>query len=440
MIKSYCLFALIVLNIQCLAAQTLDSSIVNQTINTFLHANTKEKQKVKKKIIQLSPDFNYLYSQLKEGKRYSKEVSKGFFEHNFKNALGVEHPNLVFIPYKYNPAKKYQVRIFLHGAVSTFDMRQWVSTVNRMDTVWRSVNTINLYPASWALSKWWNYSQYENISKLLEYVKETYNVDENDISITGISDGATGIYYLTNFYQTPFSCLMPFIGSIEMLTFLTNKQFFIKNYQNLSFLIVNSKRDEIFSIDFVVPTINELKKHAKEVKFFISDSSKHNIRWYPILKDTIKNFIHAHKRNPFPDRIFYATEKPDTFCRKYWVKIDRIGKTEGGKIEDSNQITINDESVQLFPRRRLFGQIEVQKIENKVFVKTQNVKKYTLLISPDVFDLDKPIEVYTNGNLSFNGKISKSLKTLLNYYIEDNDRTMLFSSELSITVGKTFKQ
>lgn len=440
MIKKSLLLALIILKGQYIFPQPQDLSDVNQTISTFLQANTKEKEKISKKIVRFNPDFSIVYDLLKKGKSYSTNVTKGFFEHNFKNNYGIEHPNLVFIPYQYDPAKKYQVRIFLHGAVSTFDMRRWVSTINRSDTVWNSVKTINLYPASWMLSKWWNYSQYENISNLIEYIKTIYNVDENDISITGISDGATGIYYLSNFYQTPFSCLLPYIGSMKMLTIMAEKQFYIKNYQGLSFLIVNGKKDEIFDINFVIPTINELKKYANEVKFIVVDSSKHNTRWFPVLKDTIKNFIDSHKRNPFPDKVDFATEKPDTFCRKYWVKIDRIGKTKEGKVEDPNQIIFGNMPVALFPRLRLFGQIEVQKIENRVYVKTQNVKKYTLLISPDHFDLSKPIEVYTNNILSFNGYLSKDLGTLLKYYIKDNDRSMLFSAELNISVGKRFKQ
>lgn len=441
MIKKSILLAFMILNIHFSYAQTADSSTIYQAIDAFIQANVEEKPKLEKKNIQLNPDFTYVFSRLKQGKRYSKDVSKGFFEHNFTNDRDIEHPNLIFIPFKYNPEKKYQVRVFLHGAVSSFNMRQLINSVNRTDTSWNSVNTINLYPASWILSKWWNYSQYENISNLLRFIKENYNVDENDIYITGVSDGATGLFYLSNFYQTPFSCYLPFIGSMEILNSLTDKQFYIKNYQGLSFLIINGKKDEIFDINYVTHSVDELRNTAKEVKFFVVDSSKHNTRWYPVLRDTVKNFINTHKRNPYPNKIFFATEKPDTFCRKFWVKIDRIGKTRKETIiEDLNQIIINQKPEKLFQRTSLFGQIDVNKIGNKVYIKTLNIKKYTLLISPDHFDLSKPIEVYTNDLLSFEGVLPQDLRTLLNYNIEDNDRTMLFSNELRITVGNIFKK
>jgi hypothetical protein len=439
MIKKWFFCFLIVLNFQSIYSQELDPSII-QILDEFITRPKVEKQGVEKKIIKLNPDFDGVFNHLRQGREYSFEIQRGFLEHNFKTEVGIEHPNLVFIPYKYNPKKKYQVRVVLHGAVSSFDMKKVYSYVNMSDTSWKTVDKICIFPSSWALSKWWSYGQYENISNLLNYIKENYNVDENDIYISGISDGGTGIYYLSNFYQTPFSCYVPFIGSMEMLFYLTDKQFYIRNYQGLSFLIVNGRKDEIFNINNVIPTVNELKKTAKEVKFFVVDSSKHNTRWYPVLKDTIVDFIKTHKRNPYPDNIYYATEKPDTFCRKFWVKIDRIGKTKEGNIEDVNQIVLNNQTISLFPRRRIFGQIEVNKVGNKVMVKTQDVRKYTLLISPDNFDITKPIEVYTNDILSFQGICSKDISTLLTYYTEDNDRTMLFSSELNITVGKVFKK
>ncbi len=406
-------------------------------INKYLQSDKELKEKLSKELIKQNIDFDTLFCSLKQGKFYSSDVQKGFLEHNFKNKYGIEHPNIIFIPYKYDPKKKYQVNIFLHGAVSSFDMNQIRRSINRPDTSWRSVNKICLFPASWVFSKWWNYSQYENISKLIGYIKESYNVNENDIYMNGISDGAAGLFYLSNFYQTPFSCYLPFIGSMHMLNKVPNKQFYMNNYQGLSFFVVNGRKDEIFDIQSVIPYVNELKIVTKDVKFFVVDSSKHNTNWYPVLKDSIKGFISTHKRNPFPNYIYYATEKPDTFGRKFWVVIDKIGRMKNEYTADSNRIKFYNQSTSTLNHTRLFGQIEVVKTGNTVNVRTQNVKKYTLLISPDFFDLSKPITVFTNNNLSFDGMLTKDIRTLIKYNIMDNDRTMLYSTELQIKVGRT---
>ncbi len=440
MIKKGIILLIILLISGDIYSQPEDSITIN-AIEHYLIANKKFKIIDAKKIIKLNPNFDFVYQTLKKGKEYNPCVTKGFFEHNFINDKGIEHPNLVFIPLKYNPEQKYKVKIFLHGGVSTLDMRRIHGMINKSDTSWRSVNTICLYPSSWLFSPWWNYSQYENISNLLDFVKENYNIDENNVYVNGVSDGATGIFYLSNFHQTPFSCFLPYIGSMEMLTFVKNKQFYLNNYQGTSFFIVNGRKDPVFDISFVIPSVSELKKVAKEVSFYVVDTTEHNIRWYPVLKDTIKNFINTHIRDPFPNKILFATEQPDTFNRKFWVKIDKIGKTkENGILDDINQIKINNKTYQLFPRRKPFGQIEVIKEGNTVLVKTKGIKKYTLLISLDHFDTKKPIIVYTNNKLSFEGILPKNLKVLLKYNIEDNDRTMLYSGEISVTVSKVFKK
>jgi hypothetical protein len=37
---------------------------------------------------------------------------------------------------------------------------------------------------------------------------------------------------------------------------------------------VNTRKDEIFNVLDVIPSVNELKKVAKEVKFFVVDSTQ----------------------------------------------------------------------------------------------------------------------------------------------------------------------
>lgn len=71
---------------------------------------------------------------------------------------------------------------------------------------------------------------------------------------------------------------------------------------------------------------------------------------------------------------------------------------------------------------------------NVIIVESNNVKEYTLLISPDQFDFSQPIKVYTNSNLSFDGIVEKRTDILLKWFAKDLDRTMLFGNEITIKV------
>ena len=58
--------------------------------------------------------------------------------------------------------------------------------------------------------------------------------------------------------------------------------------------------------------------------------------------------------------------------------------------------------------------------------------EFTLLVSPDAFDLAQPVKVVANGRTVFDGRVEPSLATLLKWAARDNDRTMLFAAELHI--------
>jgi hypothetical protein len=64
------------------------------------------------------------------------------------------------------------------------------------------------------------------------------------------------------------------------------------------------------------------------------------------------------------------------------------------------------------------------------------VGAFTLLLSPDQFDLDRAITVVVNGRTVFEGPVRKDIRTLLAWAARDNDRTMLFAAELQTEVPK----
>ena len=49
--------------------------------------------------------------------------------------------------------------------------------------------------------------QVENLRAILDSVKRTYNVDENRVTVSGVSDGGTGAFYVAMADTTPYSAL-----------------------------------------------------------------------------------------------------------------------------------------------------------------------------------------------------------------------------------------
>ena len=89
---------------------------------------------------------------------------------------------------------------------------------------------------------------------------------------------------------------------------------------------------------------------------------------------------------------------------------------------------------QAFPRSLPSGRVQLLRTGNRVGVVTRGVRRYTLLLSPEQFDFTEPIQVTTNGIMSFDGMVEPNSETLLRWAARDRDRTMLFGAKLDIEV------
>jgi hypothetical protein len=76
--------------------------------------------------------------------------------------------------------------------------------------------------------------------------------------------------------------------------------------------------------------------------------------------------------------------------------------------------------------------VDLVRSGNTVQATTKGVREFTLLLSPDKFDLSQPVKVTTNGREVFNARVQSSIDTLLKWAARDNDRTMLYAAEIKI--------
>ena len=73
--------------------------------------------------------------------------------------------------------------------------------------------------------------------------------------------------------------------------------------------------------------------------------------------------------------------------------------------------------------------MDLERTGNTVVATTMGVKAFTLLLSPDAFPISaNQSAVVANGREVFNGRVERSLQTLLKWAARDNDRTMLYGA------------
>ena len=94
------------------------------------------------------------------------------------------------------------------------------------------------------------------------------------------------------------------------------------------------------------------------------------------------------------------------------------------------------EAEAMFPPERESGRVDLVRDGNLVRATTRGVGAFTLLLSPDQFDLNRAVTVVVNGRTAFDGLVQKNIRTLVTWSARDNDRTMLFAAELPIEVQR----
>ncbi len=404
-----------------------EDTLLNNYIKDLYNCSSKIKeQRIIKKILKASYHFDTIYSHIKKCDYFSDKKSKtGYMEWTY-TLDSIEYCALVFIPNNYNPQKKYELSVILHGAVGNLNPFSVKNYIKPNSYNLDSINSIVVYPNGWFMSKWWDEKQVKNLAYLLKKIKENYNINENRIYLSGISDGGTGIIYQANLNITPWANFRPYISNPGGVYRLGEKNTYLKNFGNRPFLFISTDRDQTFPHDMVESFLEKMTLAGNTYQYFLAHGYKHEISWLPLYQDAIQNFIQSNPRDPYPSSIYWQTNDI-LYNRNHCVIINKLSNKEKIDLKKYPEIKTSKESYQ-----EESGIIEVQIANNQIDVHTINIKQYTLLLSPEQFNFNKEIKVYTNGKLSFQGTIEKDISTLLKWFKKDLDRTMLFGARLQI--------
>ncbi len=383
--------------------------------------------------------FDETLKRLKAGRTYSAQKT-GVVQGKNRTSDNIEHFYSLNVPATYDPAKKYQVRFQLHGGVGGRTDNQPRGN-GQIGQLAGDTEQIYVLPYAWDSAGWWTDDQVLNLAAIVDSLKRTYNVDENRVVVSGVSDGGTGAYWIAMRDTTPYASFLPLNGYIMVLANdeLDDGKVYPGNLRNKPMFVINGGKDRLYPTSIVEPYTRYFMKNGVDIEYHPQPEGEHNTRWWPEMKDPFEKFVTAHPRDPHPDKITWEASDA-AHARAHWLVIDQFAAAPGEAApQDLNVLATTDPLYDLtggmmFNRKRNPGRVDLVRKGNTVEATTKGVSAFTLLISPDEFDFNQPIRVVANGREIYNAKVQRDLKTLLKWAARDNDRTMLYGAEVKISL------
>jgi poly(3-hydroxybutyrate) depolymerase len=388
--------------------------LADPLIQDFWMADSPEAQRLESERLNAADiSVQSLFALLKSGPSFAPDAPRGLVENHRIDPDGTVYPYVLLVPDSYTPGQSWPVEFNLHGGISrpypAPGETWWRQGYNAL----RAQDRIVVVPAAWNEAFWWFDNQADNLPAILRSIKQTYRVDDNRVTLSGVSDGGTGAYFFAFLQATEWAAFMPYIGHPAVLRNPAARATHSLSFENLKskpLYIVNGENDPLYPASAVQPYVDLMVRAGVQHVFRIIPEGGHNTRWLPAESPAIERFRQQSVRDPLPDQIEWATNRTDRYNRNHWLRIDSL-QTQGRP-----------------------GRVIVAREDNTFEVRAFGVESFTLLLNPEELDMNQTITVRINGSEVFKDLVQERKETLLQWATQDRDRSMLFTAELSLQV------
>ncbi len=411
---------LIAMSAATAAAQSFEHAVVT----LWTSGDPAEANAAAGRLLASGRDWDELWRVLSERPRMTLDVEAGVHEDFHTTRDGERHHFAWVVPDGYDPAVPTAVRFVLHGGVSTTDRDKGAE--GPIDNL-RHLPWITVLPSAWREAPWWTTTQVENLAGILWQLKGRYNIDADRVGLQGISDGGGGVWFQAMLDATPWSSYLAVISHPGVLASAARgSQLHLVNLRNSPFLVINTVDDPLYPDRSVRPIMEFLADGGVDLSYVALAGHGHTTRWWPQERQRIDRFVARAVRDPHPSEILWAAS--DAAGGRYrWLIIEDPGAVPVDTTGDWNEFQGNP----MFSRRRAYAQIALSRSANTVHLEGSGATRVRLLISPQVFDLDRPL-IVENGGTRQVFELEADPAVLVRRFLVDRSPSMLYADEIVV--------
>jgi len=239
-------------------------------------------------------------------------------------------PYYIYIPENYDAKKRTPLIIYLHGGISRPNFPEEFDKYveeNHLLKFAKQENWLMLFPEANMQTLWWELSGMENLFDQLHSMKNSYNLDDDRIFLTGFSDGASGTFQFALSKPDNFASFYPQNGNMSVGNAAAKNSIFLPNFRNRFLKVINTDNDGLYPAE----QMRKLCKISLEAGANLLYSEYWGIGhrpdyWeqeYPILIDLMK----THPRNIFNSHLYWECNDIE-YGKCDWIEITEIDTLE----------------------------------------------------------------------------------------------------------------
>lgn len=413
-----------------------------------------EKEQMVEKLNFEKNDARTIYKKIKQYAGYPV-IGERYLSMQFRLTDSLHTAFLVVMPPNYDPKKAYALMFFLHGAVNgntgyldRVEPRLDIGGWNRYYTKYAG-DVIMVYPHA---NKDYNWMYPDKgffmIPGILKQIKKVIHIDDNRVFITGHSNGATGSFSYLMKQPSPFAAFYGFNTRPRVQTGGT----YIRNILNRSYLNVSTDTDYYYP-----PGAND--SLSAIMKGIGADYHDHRYNgfphWFPSFDASEPAFqllfadLATRTRNPFHPKLYWECDDVK-YGRCDWMQItalDTASKRAGWQkninfginkwvVESKNRrYVIRDTVLKGFKYWKKSGAVKASFSNNVFTVETSDVRSFSILISPEMVDITRPVKVIVNGKIYETKKVNYDKDFMLTEFKNTADRFAIWINHIDITLS-----
>ncbi len=287
-------------------------------------------------------------------------------------------------------------------------------------------------PSEAGANEGYAFSERERAATLaaLRWVRRHHNVDENRITISGISRGGHIAWDMALRYPGRFAAIAPMIGGPRInIAKGQNNIRLIENIAGLPIRDLQGLRDDpglIFNLRMAFAKLKQLG--AADARFITFEHLGHSfefetVEWTPFLKAAV--------RDPIPRKIIHrCTRKHE--ASSHWVEIQKMGRNVAyefrPKVKASIWNGLDKEGKLRFLQDeadKRTARLEIERTGPTTYrAKGKGVSSFRLLLARGMFAEGSPVRVAFRGR-SRKLRVRPDKKVLLEHFVEHFDRNFL---------------